>query len=268
MAKSLFAIALMMCLPAMAQMPSLQPQIVGMEKLVEFDIRLKTSSDGSGSASRLVSMTFGNLNARYFSVTIPCWNKTAVCPLISSATVQAFIKKADGTRQNVTKYSPQCAVIECIAPAFTPIQAKPGEAYFFSFDRDTAKWAEADGLGGARTRMPGIVKVATTPPPPAPAIAASPASVSFAFTRGGALPGAQTIKVTAPGNWSATDQSLFYDQNVACWAGGGGSCASGASTTLTPSAGMTALPLGVTSAPLTITSGTLKLIVPVTVTVQ
>ena len=257
MKKLLCAIALMMWLPAMAQMPLAKPQASTWAELVEFEFRLRGVPNAAGTVStaRLIKARFATLNATAFTHTEPCWNTASACPVVASATVRIFIKLPWSTRLNVTKYV-LCEASECLLPPFAQMQAKVGEGYSFRYNRLTAAW----------DTPPRVVAVVAAPP--ATAIAASPASVSFAYTRGGALPPAQTIKVTAPGNWSATDQSLFYDQSVACWAGGGGSCASGASTTLTPSAGMRVLPVGVTSAPLTITSGTLKLAIPVTVTVQ
>lgn len=103
---------------------------------------------------------------------------------------------------------------------------------------------------------------------PAPVFVTSPASVTFTFVRGGALPASQNVAVTAPGNWSTNDNSAFYDASVRCWAGASGSCPSGDSTTLTPTAGMRNLAVGTHQADLTVRSGSLSVVVPVRVVVQ
>jgi len=176
----------------------------------------------------------------------PCWNKASPC-VVNRVTLRAYLT-VFGQRVNVTRLTRMCDGNECILPALN-LTVKPGERLRLHYDSVTATWKEP----------PRVV---------AAAIVASPASVSFTYTKGGPLPAPQTVTVIAPGWWATTDSSPFYDASGACWSGGGGSCASGAKTMLTPSQGMAGLAVGSHRADLTITSGSASLVVPVTVTVK
>lgn len=153
-----------------------------------------------------------------------------------------------------------------VGRCYFTLNAGPQDEWSFDFG------ACAVGECAGARMPPGEVRnltITTSPTPPVPAgIVATPSSITFTFVRGGALPSPQSIRITAPGRWSTNDQSSFYDASVACWAGAGRTCASGASTTLTPSSGMRQLGAGTHRANLTVTSGALSIVVPVSVVVQ
>jgi hypothetical protein len=104
--------------------------------------------------------------------------------------------------------------------------------------------------------------------PTSPTITVDPPSVTFKYTSGAALPDAQTVRVTVPagGSWSTFSQSSFYNATSACALG---SCPSDSTTTLTPSAAMTAFAAGTYEASLTVrASGFTDVVVPVVLIVS
>ncbi len=102
----------------------------------------------------------------------------------------------------------------------------------------------------------------------ASALSATPSSITFQYTQGGALPPSQSVTVTVPGwgQWSTFDLSPFYDATAAC---AFGTCRSGSSTRLTPSPRMTAMPVGTHESTLTVSAnGFPELVIPVTLIVS
>lgn len=118
-------------------LPPVQPQ-PGLQNLIEIETRLKRAD---GSTARLLKETPPTIDARTFVAVIPCWNRTTTCPQIVSATVQLYIRLPWSTRMNVTRFV-LCNGSECLLPPFAALQARPGEAYRFRYDRVSAQWAE------------------------------------------------------------------------------------------------------------------------------
>lgn len=75
------------------------------------------------------------------------------------------------------------------------------------------------------------------PPPASPTITVSPTSVSWAFTPGQAAPSAVPITVTVSSGvpWSSSESAAFFDGTPLC--ASPGTCASGATTSVTPASG-------------------------------
>ena len=85
------------------------------------------------------------MDAGRFIVKVPCWNKVSVCPQVASVTIKVFLKVPWIGRANVTRFT-LCSQSECSLPAFVALQAKPGEAYRFFYNRMTAAWGEAPSV--------------------------------------------------------------------------------------------------------------------------
>lgn len=136
-------ILLLALLPAVAaaQAP-VEPQ-PGLHTMIELEIRLKgtpTATQPSPTV-RLRKWTPSTIDARTFTLTEPCWNAKSACPQVVTVTAQLYLKLPWATRVNVTRFV-LCSGSECLLPAFAPLQAKPGEAFRFSYDRMTAQWTE------------------------------------------------------------------------------------------------------------------------------
>ena len=146
--RALTFIALLAATPAAAQSPPpVQPQ-PGLHKLVSVEVRLKgapTATGEQGSTVRLITFSPQNADSRTFILTQACWNKTAICPAVHAATVRLYLKLPWSTRLNVTRFV-LCGSTECTLPHFAPIQAKPGQAYKFSYDRVEAIWTETPSV--------------------------------------------------------------------------------------------------------------------------
>lgn len=266
---------LLAALVASAQTPNVTPQTeTFLESAHEVDIRLKgvPSATGTVPTVKLLSaFKAANPNDTSYTLAVPCWNAVSACPPVAGVTVQVFLNLGILGRKNVTAFTGLCGIAtECTLPVFTPIQAKPGESYKFWYSRVSAAWKEQPSV--VATVVPAPVPVPAPDPTPVPApapvavITAMPNAVSFSYTRGGAAPAPIVVTVVAPGAWSSTDSSPFYDAPT-CYSGRGLTCPSGATMTLTPIR-LTELPLGTSRSDLTITSGALKLVIPVTVVVQ
>jgi hypothetical protein len=149
--RAVLLVLLMACTSAFAQMPRVEKlSRAWFNDKIEFELRLKTTSaSGAQSTAKLITKRFANINARYYTHTEPCWNKTSACPKIDAVTARAYLTLPWLPRTNITKFL-LCNASECaLSPWAIPIQAKPGEGYFFDFDR----------VGGEWRTVPSVVKL-------------------------------------------------------------------------------------------------------------
>ena len=263
--KSILAAALLFCTSTLAQAPNTTPQPLNyFGPLVEVDVRLKgpVRADGTIPTLRLErGKKFNNLDVDVYTFTVECWNTVTPCPPVTGITFQVYLRKLGITLWDVTSRTGLCGTAtECAPPTFPAIQAKPGEAYMFRYSRSLGRLAEPPRILAAGEKIP-----------PLSVIIAAPASVSFLYTRGGPLPAPVRIVATAPDRWSSRridgpSGIALFDADE-CYIGAGRSCASGEFLTIVPK-NLGLLPVGVHTAGVELTSGTLRLVVPVAVTVR
>jgi len=144
MKRHLFALLAAASLPVFAGPPIVQPQSqTWLSDNIEVELRLKTATE---STAKVYIARFRKLeDAGRFIVKVPCWNKVSVCPPVASVTIKVFLKVPWIGRANVTRFT-LCSQSECSLPAFAALQAKPGEAYRFFYNRMTAAWEEAPSV--------------------------------------------------------------------------------------------------------------------------
>jgi hypothetical protein len=148
--------------------PNVTPQTVtGLQDYIEVDVRLKgiaTATNPSPTIRVVGAARWEPMNGRYFTLDVPCWNKSSACPPVAGVTFQVFFRlTGSASRTNVTRFTGMCGLLttECIAPWFVPITAKPGESYRFRYDRVAANW----------DATPTVVPTVAPPPVTPPAVA-------------------------------------------------------------------------------------------------
>jgi hypothetical protein len=190
--KTILALALLFfALHAQAQTSNVTPQIETLfEQNVQVDIRLKGPATATNPfpTVRLLTMKFTPLNAKSFVFSVPCWNASSACPKVVGVTVQVFLQTPVG-RANVTRFTGLCtSTTECVLPAFTAIQAKPGEIYRFNYSRINAAWNE-----------PPLVMASTLPAP----VVAAPTTTTSDATK---MPPASVILDATGAQWTTLPQ--------------------------------------------------------------
>ena len=164
-----------------------------------------------------------------------------------------------------------CALGSCPSGATTTLTPSAAMTAFAAGMHQAALTVRASGFSDVVVPVVLIVSAAAPPagsPPPAESITATPASITFTYTSGAALPAAQTVTVSVPGggSWSTFDESPFYNASTAC---SYGRCPSGSATTVTPASQMTTFPPGTYQEALTVrASGFPDVVVPVRLTVS
>ena len=143
----------LLAFPAWAQVPTSQPTTANwFADLIEIELRLRGAPTGAVTqladmpTVKVVTAKMPNYWARNYVYTVPCWNKTTVCPKVIAVSYRVMLKLPWSTRMNVTRFT-NCEASECLlAGVFAPLQAKPGQGYSFNFDRIEAVWGAAPAV--------------------------------------------------------------------------------------------------------------------------
>jgi hypothetical protein len=102
--------------------------------------------------------------------------------------------------------TPRCAFGLCASGSQTTLTP-----FVFALSAGTYTWPLTVRASGFTDVVVPVVLIVSSPAPPpgAETIAATPASITFTYTSGAALPAAQTVTVTVPGrgSWSPFDQT-------------------------------------------------------------
>ena len=130
-------------LPAIAlaqAIPPVQPQ-PGLQNSIAVEVRFKGARTATNPSPTLRVMKFQTTDAKIYNVMHACWNKTTVCPPVVAATVRVYLSLPWDTSVNVTRFV-LCNASECLLPSFSPLVAKPGQSFYFRYNRLQGQWEQ------------------------------------------------------------------------------------------------------------------------------